>query len=377
MQLRLSPVFGVIALLAAGALARQSTTSFRQGALHTPLRYRVTALSGLPGGQNSQAVAINDRGQIIGQANANGSAHAVLWDKDALIDIGVLPDNEISFGRGLNSRGDVTGRSEGGRRATFPAIVWNQREGLRELPLLPGGRDGYAYAVNDAGQMVGWSAGPGARVAVLWDTEGVHSLASARYAIQDSSAYAINATGQIVGYTFVEEKPNRPARTPSAGNYFISYYAHAFLWQRGAAIDLGTPSGFKNSTATAIANTGEITGYAVRSTEDRSTRAFVWQEGRMRLLPTPLDQHSRANGINDHGWIVGYVGDFREQAQSFAWKTRAALWQNDRLIDLNTLLPDDSGWLLTEAYGINNRGQIVGVGRWKGDRRAFLLTPSR
>ena len=41
------------------------------------------------------------------------------------------------------------------------------------------------------------------------------------------------------------------------------------------------------------------------------------------------------------------------------------------MVDLNTLIPPDSGWVLYEATGINDAGQIVG----SGDQGYFLLTP--
>jgi hypothetical protein len=50
------------------------------------------------------------------------------------------------------------------------------------------------------------------------------------------------------------------------------------------------------------------------------------------------------------------------------------------LVDLNDLIPVDSGWVLVEAKAINDRGQIVGQGHLKSDEkkkmRAFLLTPA-
>jgi uncharacterized membrane protein len=40
----------------------------------------MTDLGTLPGGKESQALAINERGQIIGQAETKtGQRHAVLW----------------------------------------------------------------------------------------------------------------------------------------------------------------------------------------------------------------------------------------------------------------------------------------------------------
>src|SRR5262249_48122237 len=55
----------------------------------------------------------------------------------------------------------------------------------------------------------------------------------------------------------------------------------------------------------------------------------------------------------------------------------AFLWSDNTMIDLNTLLPEDSGWTLTKAAGINANGQIVGQGDHAGFSpfRAFLLSP--
>ena len=45
------------------------------------------------------------------------------------------------------------------------------------------------------------------------------------------------------------------------------------------------------------------------------------------------------------------------------------------MLDLNTLIAPGSGWILTEARDINDRGQIVGYGQTTQGTRAFLLTP--
>ncbi len=51
------------------------------------------------------------------------------------------------------------------------------------------------------------------------------------------------------------------------------------------------------------------------------------------------------------------------------------LWRNGIMTNLNNLLPAGTGWELGAAYGINNKGQIVGTGKFKGQDTAFLLTP--
>ena len=55
----------------------------------------------------------------------------------------------------------------------------------------------------------------------------------------------------------------------------------------------------------------------------------------------------------------------------------AFLFDAGRLKDLNDLISAASGWTLESAHGINDRGQIVGMGLHRGQRRAFLLTPMR
>jgi probable HAF family extracellular repeat protein len=51
------------------------------------------------------------------------------------------------------------------------------------------------------------------------------------------------------------------------------------------------------------------------------------------------------------------------------------MWRNGQIFNLNNLLQPNSGWQLRSATGINNNGQIVGIGDFNGQRKGFLLTP--
>ncbi|MGP0065832.1 MAG: hypothetical protein ACLQGP_19795 [Isosphaeraceae bacterium] len=75
---------------------------------------------------------------------------------------------------------------------------------------------------------------------------------------------------------------------------------------------------------------------------------------------------SDALAINDSGEVVGF-------GENSSGGDDAFLYSDDTLTDLNTLLPPDSGWTLTEATGINDSDQIVGYGIHNGEQRAFLL----
>jgi len=86
------------------------------------------------------------------------------------------------------------------------------------------------------------------------------------------------------------------------------------------------------------------------------------------------DDNSEANSLNDSGQIVGDSGvGFIETYTS----DHALLWQDGGWIDLNTLIPADTGYHLIVAFDVNARGQIVvcAVQQSTGNIHAALLTP--
>src|SRR5262249_25532480 len=96
-------------------------------------------------------------------------------------------------------------------------------------------------------------------------------------------------------------------------------------------------------------------------------RAFIWQGGVMTDLGALTgDLSSRAADINDRGQVVGRSANQLGQGRAF-------LWEGGVMTDLNTLLPPDSGWVLQYAFGINNNGQVTGLGDYQGEMRAYLL----
>jgi probable HAF family extracellular repeat protein len=98
------------------------------------------------------------------------------------------------------------------------------------------------------------------------------------------------------------------------------------------------------------------------------SRAVLWHDGTTQDLGSlPGHTASQANSVNAVGQVVGWS---RSTAQSMS---RAVLWQGNVGTDLNSVLPQNSGWVLTSASGINDEGQIVGVGLHGGRWRAFLL----
>jgi probable HAF family extracellular repeat protein len=69
------------------------------------------------GGKESEASDINDSGQIVGSAdtkekNEDGAiSHGFLWHDGKLRDLGTLHSNESSYAEAINERGQVVGYS--------------------------------------------------------------------------------------------------------------------------------------------------------------------------------------------------------------------------------------------------------------------------
>ena len=72
--------------------------------------------------------------------------------------------------------------------------------------------------------------------------------------------------------------------------------------------------------------------------------------------------------INNSDVIVGSGGDPGSDG-STAWVIHRGIVKN-----LNDLLPANSGWILTDTWGINDAGQIVGNGTLNGQPRGYVLT---
>jgi uncharacterized membrane protein len=69
---------------------------------------------GTLGGDSSEAIWLNEAGDVVGSADLSGpsgnQAHdAVIWRSGKIHDLGTIPGDPCSRGRGLNSRGQVVG----------------------------------------------------------------------------------------------------------------------------------------------------------------------------------------------------------------------------------------------------------------------------
>ena len=351
-----------------------------------PRRYEITDLGTL-GGESSIAYGLNQSGDVVGVAeDANGVDRAFVWSDGTMV---ALPD--LGFGGiayDINTNGDVTGaintgldytRPWDGRTSSIDNVALWQAGQLTDLGNLGGIPRGEGRTITDDGWIVGTSSAPLPEVPGenIWQRAFVYSPNSPD--IEDAGTFPgdirsfifdLNADKQAPGFS-VSDNRGGPDAT-AAG-----------LWQFNSdgSVQSITPldplAPDQTGVALGINDAGEVVGRSATGTGQNVT--VYWGAGQTtpELLPVLTENpgtYVRAWEINNSSLVVGELRDAND-AQRFAtlWVNDAEGWVN---IDLQTLVPADSGWDLSGALSINDAGQIVGYGVVDNEQRAFLLTPT-
>ncbi|MFI5113542.1 MAG: hypothetical protein ACHP7J_00255 [Terriglobales bacterium] len=280
---------------------------------------RMTDLGTLGGSNSSPVYKPNERDEVVGLAETStpdpfhdvlctglffgldsGLACApFLWRNGVITSLPNTLGGPDSRANSINNRGQVVGDAENSTpesNCDFPfqmkPVIWEHGQ-IAELPTLSGDTQGFALGINDHGQAVGWTRSMDCTVqhAVLWENGTVTDLGSlgGKY----SDAFSINNQGQAFGQS------NLPG----------DLTFHAFLWQKHVGMtDLSTLPGDFSSIAWSIDNKGRVVGTSCDASGN--CRAFLWQHGTMTDLNTLIPDGSpwflvEADGINSRGEIVG------------------------------------------------------------------------
>jgi probable HAF family extracellular repeat protein len=246
----------------------------------------------------SFATGINDHGHAVGYSGVDfTSIHSAMWVNGAIIDLGDLPGGQTrSYAQAVNNNGQVAGWSNAstGDRG----YLWENGV-LTDLGDLAGGSDqSRAFDINSSGQVVGFGTGGSGRRAVLWENGTINDLGVLQESDNQSFAYGINDLGGVVG----QSGDSSSAR-------------EAFIWEDGVMKGLGQISNGSLSLAYDINNLGQVVGIGVSpeaATQNGQT-AFLWDEvNGTRDLNDLIDESANewviihANAINDSGQIIGW-----------------------------------------------------------------------
>jgi probable HAF family extracellular repeat protein len=171
------------------------------------------------GDPDGDALWINDKGQAVGETgNCSGVIHAVVWTNGAA---SPLPDfKTFALAYGNNNEGQIVGTVGSADSTTQTAALW-QNDTVTSLGLLPGDFGGIATGINDKGQVVGsnWDSNFNWSHAFIWQNNvmtDLNALFPASSNLFATMANKINERGQISGMALVLSGPD-------AGNI------HAFL----------------------------------------------------------------------------------------------------------------------------------------------------
>lgn len=318
-------------------------------------RYTVVDL-GTMGGTVVRAQDLNNRGQVVGFATIPEGlqpSRAFLYLAGHMRNLGSAGGWSCTVAA-INDRqilvGDAAFRLSKGEPAAGSLRAVVHRGGIFvPLKTLATPEDSSATDINNRDQIVGYSG----HRPVLWEEDTVTELPMPNGDM--GFAQAINDHGLIAGHWSTRDG----ARSGMC------------LWRDGLYEDITPPDGGQ-AVPKGINNRGEIVGWWRQ--KDGGACAFLWRDGEMRGLDRGGVGEAAANAINEAGQVVGMVRP-RSEGSGQRQREYAALWDDGRLLDLNNLIPKDTGWHLDEATGTNDAGLICGYGVRGIDRRAFLLVP--
>jgi len=300
---------------------------------------------GTLGGSSSQEFALNNSGHVVGEASLLGDVaiNAFFHNGTAITNLGTL-GGSYSTAVAINDAGQIVGHSELLDNPTLEAFIY-QNGTMTSLGHL-GGEYSTAMAINQSGDVTGTSlTANGELHGFLFKSGNMIDLKSLGGGF--SAAYALNDSGAVVGDS-----------TIATGD------THGFVYSAGDMKDVGTLGG-ATSSAYNINNVGQVIGTSTTLGEAQ-VNGFIYSGGAITNLGTLGGSYSGPRDINDAGQVVG-------DAETADFSMHAFLWQNGSMIDLNTLLPANSGWELSSAYLINNAGRIVGQGSLNGTSQWFIL----
>jgi probable HAF family extracellular repeat protein len=397
------------------------TLSIPVAAQHT--RYKlidIGTLGGPSGGLQGNGLGtshfINSSGTVVGSSETSipDVFHAFRWQDGVLTDLGALPGGSGAKFNGsganaINARGWIAGFSltgdidpvNGGPVGN--AVLWNSNGELLDLGTLGTGVQSAATYINDAGDVVGVATVdttfdpfsfiglgpfPSPTHAFLWKNGLMRDLGT--LGGPDSFLAGLCDEQQaemVVGTSFTSFTPNPATGFPTAD---------PFLWRNGAMIDLGSLGGTL-SFAQCGNNRGQVTGTSSLA-GDQVFHPFFWDRGIMTDIGTFGGDSGLPTWMNNDGEVVGRADLPDGGHDAFLWRNgvmtdlgvlgvsstalqinsrhqiiggsridentvHAFLWENGGpMVDLNDLIPPNSSLQLVNAFNINDRGEITGLG---------------
>ena len=236
---------------------------------------------GTLGGTWSEARAINARGQVAGMsATLSGVAHGFLWENGTMTDLGTFSPEDINA-QGQIAGSDIFAFEEESGFTRRHAALWDHGT-VTDLGAFDGDfHASAAQAINDRGEVMGWSQNENIQAAFIWRAGVMTRLEDAPRGADDYFPQAMSQRGHVVGWGFV----------PTCVANACYGDEHAILWRDGVVIDLGTLPNpmppevdefcLKCSSPQSVNTRGDVAGTAYSSDPAyfNQRHAVVWTLG--------------------------------------------------------------------------------------------------
>ncbi|QEG37630.1 hypothetical protein [Bythopirellula goksoeyrii] len=281
------------------------------------------------GGQSAHALDITDSGLVVGAASSADSHISP-----------ILPNVEL--------------------RDTEPFV--SQYGHTIAIPT-PERGFAVASAANNLGEVVGSASGSNGRTAFKWsEFEGYTDLGN--FGVEYLDVIDINERSDIL----------LQLRGRENLLYGDSYYyngTQTVIYNNGSITQVPSPE-FGITNGSAINDQGVVVG-GFATKPGKEWHAFIWDEKNGFRDLGFEDEDSGASDINNSGVIIG---SYESSYQGYAPFVYTEQDGRQRLIDL---IDNPEGWSWLEAaVDINDRGQILGIGRTTDplpNTRIYLATP--
>jgi len=308
--------------------------------------YTIQDLGQTADGRAPTVTGLNAKGQLSGYVfMTDGSPRAVRFTDGFGWEY--LPGLENSVAYGINASGDIVGyriNADG----MYRAYRYSDGVGVSDIEPVDDALFTFGFAINDAGTVVG--------AAMLGDGSTFGFRAEPNSPAVQVRPYSqlcgVNNDGTVVG----------DGAAPPPGN------SHAYrLDAAGNLTDIPSFVGPDSySTGCAIGEDGRVGGQAW---DGSANRAFAYTANGLVSLDPFASADSKTVAIAAGRSVGSYLlADF---------SSRAFMHTDDGgSVDLNTVIPAGSDWLLLSGKGVNAGGQIVGEAMRGTVMTTFRLSPA-
>lgn len=312
----------------------------------------------------TQALGLNDLGDVVGvssPANPNFNQIATLWRNGQPTSLGMAPNGNYSYASAINNQGQICGEADDGDIRPLACIFSNGEAQIIDT----GGNNSRGIFISETGEIIGnYARGFGTTwLPTMWSEDPNHP---GRY---DQTFFELfeDPIGNFA-YNYALGANNSLVTVGQVSS--ILWSARAGLWRNDAnhSLTLMQPlPDYWSCYAYGINDAGIAVGVSDMGVS-RDTPTVWLPNNPATPVALPLflgETHGMAFAINNRGEVIGTHAN-----------GLPAFWRGGKIFDLMQSLDQSSaGWTDLSLSDINNRGEIVGVGKKNGVDKGFILKP--